>query len=486
MIYIEKRDVYKYPSKSDFFSPSVLYPEYLWGQDSISKIENPIYDMVRQVFVGMKMDLEHYGTAEWNPLGEIIQLGDTVLLKPNMVMHQNHVKSFGTDCLITHPSIVRAVLDYVLIALKGTGKIIVGDAPLQTCDFETLVEEQGYNAIQQFYKQRNVEFTLADFRLVKSKTVWGQVKTIYYDETNRGCHPVNLGAYSAHCEKNAVSKRYRVTKYDPAHMQSHHNEERHEYLISNYILQADVIINLPKPKTHRKAGMTGALKNLIGINGNKDWLPHHTKGSVEEGGDEYYHKNCFKQIAGNIDEIMIKKSQKDKTLSVQCMRFLRKGSSFLSKVIAKDPFYEGSWYGNDTIWRTIVDLNRILLYADKQGQITEGKQQRRLLILGDMVISGEGEGPLIPEEKPIGIIAGSKDPVIFDTVAATLMGFDFKKIPSIRNAYFIKCLKLTVCDFQFEIYSNKNEWNKIAIKDLQTMNPFRFKASKGWMNHIEL
>jgi uncharacterized protein (DUF362 family) len=30
-------------------------------------------------------------------------------------------------------------------------------------------------------------------------------------------------------------------------------------------LQADVFINLPKPKTHKRAGITGAMKNLVGI-----------------------------------------------------------------------------------------------------------------------------------------------------------------------------------------------------------------------------
>ena len=38
-----------------------------------------------------------------------------------------------------------------------------------------------------------------------------------------------------------------------------------EYCISEACLEADVIINLPKPKTHRKAGFTGALKNMIGV-----------------------------------------------------------------------------------------------------------------------------------------------------------------------------------------------------------------------------
>jgi len=34
-------------------------------------------------------------------------------------------------------------------------------------------------------------------------------------------------------------------------------------------------------KLHRKAGITCALKNLIGINGNKEYLPHHRLGGSQ-------------------------------------------------------------------------------------------------------------------------------------------------------------------------------------------------------------
>jgi uncharacterized protein (DUF362 family) len=54
-----------------------------------------------------------------------------------------------------------------------------------------------------------------------------------------------------------------------------HHPGVHQYLVAKEVIEADIIINLPKLKTHRKAGVTCALKNLIGINGNKEYLPHH-------------------------------------------------------------------------------------------------------------------------------------------------------------------------------------------------------------------
>ncbi|OUO79404.1 hypothetical protein B5F53_07930 [Blautia sp. An249] len=80
------------------------------------------------------MPKDHYGKSNWDPLGEIVHPGDTVLIKPNLVIHKN--LSGGVNCLTTHPSIIRAVLDYVLIALKNKGCVILRDVPVQSCDFE--------------------------------------------------------------------------------------------------------------------------------------------------------------------------------------------------------------------------------------------------------------------------------------------------------------------------------------------------------------
>ena len=54
----------------------------------------------------------------------------------------------------------------------------------------------------------------------------------------------------------------------------------------------------------------------------------------------------------------------------------------------------GSWCGNDTIWRTVVDLNRILLWFDGDGK--PRKVPRRYLTIVDGIIAGEeayGTGP---------------------------------------------------------------------------------------------
>ena len=51
------------------------------------------------------------------------------------------------ECLITHPSVVRCLFDYVYIALQGQGKIIIADAPVQNCLFDVLLQKSGYGEL---------------------------------------------------------------------------------------------------------------------------------------------------------------------------------------------------------------------------------------------------------------------------------------------------------------------------------------------------
>ena len=156
-----------YPDKETVFRPSVAYPEYLFPSDLMSE-ENHVYEMIRDGLFMLGLDKENYGTKEWNPLGDYVHPGDNVLIKPNLVLHFNSCGG-GTDCLYTHPSLVAAIIDYVLIALKGKGKIVVGDAPLQECVFDTLVEDSGYGLLVDYYCKKGIDISLVDYRNVKTQ-----------------------------------------------------------------------------------------------------------------------------------------------------------------------------------------------------------------------------------------------------------------------------------------------------------------------------
>ena len=103
-----------------------------------------------------------------------------------------------------------------------------------------------------------------------------------------GYRVIDLGQKSMLTEIADHATRYRSTAslYENAIIKSH-DHEHNLYSIPNRILQADAIISLAKLKTHRKAGVTLSLKNMIGNTNEKRWLPHHQVGSVRHGGDLY-------------------------------------------------------------------------------------------------------------------------------------------------------------------------------------------------------
>jgi len=79
---------------------------------------------------------------------------------------------------------------------------------------------------------------------------------------------------------------------------------KHEYLLSRSVMDADVIINLPKLKTHKKVGLTVSLKNLVGINGDKNYLPHFCIGTPDKGGDEFPDNKAGDKISKPRDQCL--------------------------------------------------------------------------------------------------------------------------------------------------------------------------------------
>ena len=94
---------------------------------------------------------------------------------------------------------------------------------------------------------------------------------------------------------------------------------------------------------------------------------------------------------------------------------------------------DGSWEGNNTLWRTILDLNRILFFADRGGAL-RGAPQRRYLTIVDGIVAGEGEGPLGATPVRAGLLIGGFDPGLVDGIASQGMGFDPARIPLVRES----------------------------------------------------
>lgn len=448
-IYFRKTKIYHY--NNEFFNPSKLYPE---GINIELSSDKEIYNEIRALFYDMGLDKNNYGKKNWNPFGEFINYNNNVVIKPNLVKHINESVNGNTDSLITNFSIIRPIIDYALIALNGTGKLIIGDAPVQECIFEKVIKINDLKSNIIKYNKLGYKIELIDFRKNDNKDL--------------ECRIVSIGENSSFSDIDNFYKKYAITNYNLKYMHQHHHNGIHEYLIPQCVLDADVIINLPKPKTHRKAGITSCMKNFVGINGKKEYLPHHRSGSIKENGDEYPEKSIIRLLHSKIQNYTYTKNF--------IILFLNRGFGYILRKIKKERYFEGSWYGNDTIWRTILDINKIIIYSDKKG-VLHDKQQRIIFNLADMIISGECEGPLLPTNKKVGLLVASFNQLNMDKVICSFMGFDFKKIKYIFNGYKLKKHKISNND-NFAIFCNGYK-----IKKLDRYN-YHFTPTDGWKDYL--
>src|SRR3954454_21287451 len=137
----------EYPSQSPFH-PSERYLEYPF--DSLADEPNEIYSGVRDLFRLLEFDKVNFGRSNWNPLGWLVKPGMNVVLKPNLVLSRHH-EGGNVFSIITHPSVLRAIADYIWIAQRGKGRIIIADAPQYNCNWKELMQVTGLELVNDFY-----------------------------------------------------------------------------------------------------------------------------------------------------------------------------------------------------------------------------------------------------------------------------------------------------------------------------------------------
>lgn len=283
---------------------------------------------------------------------------------------------------------------------------------------------------------------------------------------------VDIGRDSLLESISGDAEKFRVTMYDPRKMRRNHAPGVHRYLVAADILDADLVINVPKLKTHKKAGVTLALKNLVGINGNKDYLPHHRKGGADRGGDNYAETSLPKRLAETLLDFANRHLDRPRFYR-RCTLLIYK-LLFFDRIRGRSTDIEGGWYGNDTVWRMCLDLNKVLLYADRSGRVLD-QPQRVTLHITDGIIAGEGDGPLRPEPVHSGwIIAGLNAPA-HDWVIAQLMGLDPARIPITRHSF--EAGNRPLADF--------GPQDIIRVGESGPDRRVSFALPAGWRGHIE-
>jgi uncharacterized protein (DUF362 family) len=470
----------RYPDAPPFH-PSAGYAEYPFG-DAVNSSGNPAYAGVRETLRLLGLDAGRYGTAAWNPLGELIAPGNTVLLKPNLIRESNLRDPASWQEVITNGAVVRAVLDYTFIALQGKGRVIIADGPQTDSDFEAICRHTGLPDLVTYFEERGLDVVLRDLR----RDRWFQQGDVIYDRVTlegdpAGYATVDIGGASEF-EDYRLSGNFYGADYDMSETARFHSAGKHTYILCRSAMDADVIINLPKLKTHKKTGVTLSLKNMVGVNGYRNCLPHHTTGTPKQNGDEF----PGELIANYVQSRLTVAFKRVLVLAGGRGGAWARGIKLIGMSVfgrTESVIRSGNWHGNDTAWRMVLDLNKALFHFDGEGR--PRTKPLRYLSIVDGIVAGDCDGPAAPDPVAAGVIVAGLNPVCVDTVCATIMGFDFGELPMLARAWEIEQLPLVDHSFdELECASNVDHWN-VGFAELRDRPHLGFRPHFGWTGHVE-
>lgn len=433
---------------------------------------NAVYEAVCELLAALGLDAEHRGSSSWNPFGGMVPRGGRIAIKPNLVTSRDFHRDLNDSdlaCSSTHASVLRPLLDFALRAVGPSGSVAVIDCPVEGSDFDHTARALGVTDMIRALEQRHgcsiPLLDLREFRLGRRMFVdnlvfagrsfnMGLLYPIALPGDPLGNAIVDLGPDSVFSGHRAPARRLRFHRSHKRTPVPHHSGGKNVYSLARSALAADLVVNVPKLKTHKKTGVTLAMKSVIGLSPKKYWLPHYTAGAPPSG-DEYAETP---RLAARIAE--------------QLSRFSLPGG--LSGVIRAPKLTArgegnmgGSWHGNDTLWRAIVDLNRILFFANPTGAM-QSAPQRKVFTVIDGIVAGEGEGPLAASPKHCGVLIAGDNMVAVDTVGCQVMGIDPRAVRYLTGSAPLP--RFPLVDFQ--------SIQTVLAGD--AMPSFKFQLPQGW------
>ncbi|GMU23852.1 MAG: hypothetical protein AMXMBFR13_39300 [Phycisphaerae bacterium] len=356
-----------------------------YGTQPYGPGENTAYNLIEQTV----RDL-HLGTAD-NPLANLVQDRDgdgvvEVLIKPNTVQYYPDIGGDRSP-VYSHPATIRPLIDMAVQA--GAQQIHIGDGSNASGTFLTHINPMGYT---QAY-------------LDQLRALHPGVTLQYVDLANRGHWSwVGLGtqagggsvyADSGYNSSNLLKSTQDASSAYFSANDSHGRPGPSKFncmgwlAISDYVLEADVIIDLAKLKVHYLGINTAAVKNWVGI----------SMFSTFNSEPQYW---C---------------------------RMSHQASTY-------DNYTQS--FGNDILWREIADSHRGALYW--RDGVTHSTPQRAYLCILDAIVCAEKwhvDGPEPPQPRRLDTVLAGVDPISLDAVGGRLQRFDFRRIPIVNNAHAV-------------------------------------------------
>jgi uncharacterized protein (DUF362 family) len=417
-------------------------------------------------------------------LFSIIEPGFNIVIKPNWVRQSHQSREEDWEYIITHPAIITAVIRKVVEKLQNSGSILVIDGPETPSSFAAILSRYPVTDWKLLCETKGISFQIIDLRddewIIEDNVI-----------TKRNKLPGDpLGKTETNLKQNSEFYGHKKSKmgyygadYNIKETNFAHDGINNIYRVSKSVLAADVFINLPKLKTHKKSGITCSLKNLVGVNTYKNYLPHYSIGSPAEGGDQFPQQSAKNKLESGILYFVKQYLLIHPFIAKIISPLYKPGKIFFGET--SNVIRSGNWYGNDTLWRMILDLNKIVLYAEKDGTLKEDlfANRKNYITIVDAILCGEKNGPKSPEPRQLGYLICGSNPVATDATAASLMGFNPLKIPVIERAFYIKNYKIV--DFAYSDIIVQIDKKSFPLHTLPNEFKKDFEPHFGWKSLTE-
>ena len=303
-----------------------------------------------------------------------------MLIKPNFVTSKNfeeHLRGEKLACSSTHGSVLRPILDYALRAAGPRGKVTIVDTPVEGCNLEEVVDGLGVRALLEWYAARGQRIDFIDLRhfrvvphmalddvrrcgrsfnlglLVRERlpgdplgyTVVDLGERSFFDEVARRGAALLLPSL-AQAHAGAASRARPAGVFDPAHGARRRRGHQHSQAEDAQEVGRDAGAQVVH-RAHQREVLAAAL--------------HRRHADRRRRRVSLSRRRCAVRIENQLQRFPL---PFDHSLIARAPKLAdgRSQNGFLHGFIM-----EGSWEGNDTIWRTVLDLNQILFYADRDG-----------------------------------------------------------------------------------------------------------------------
>jgi hypothetical protein len=194
-----------------------------------------------------------------SPLEDLVNPGDTVLIKPNWVDYDD---SDAGKATYTRPEVVRPLIDMAI--LGGATTIYVGDGSTNVAIGDMVMSSANYTAMVTALDSSYPSVNITTVNLNKRDYGWHWVSLSSNSSfAGSGYEHWQLGTGSGESLYSADNTTYYWASDNQS--VSPGGDVLGWYAVNDHVLEADVIINVSKMKTHQEQIATMSIKNLVGF-----------------------------------------------------------------------------------------------------------------------------------------------------------------------------------------------------------------------------